>query len=71
VSTRQAYRYVHKAQQARQPSPIPEAKAVFTVKLPARLIGQVRQQARAQDQSISDWVGQALQAFLERSRRHG
>lgn len=71
LSRRQAYRYVQKAQQAQQRLPVPEAKAVFTVKLPESLIGQVRHRARRERQSISQWVSQALQASLVRSRRYG
>jgi hypothetical protein len=71
VSVRQAYRYLQKAQQGPRRLPLPEAKAVFTVKLPESLIVRVRRQARHRGQPISDWVGQALQAFLERSQRHG
>jgi hypothetical protein len=71
LSVRQAYRYVHQAQREPKRLPLPEAKGVFTVKLPERLIGRVRRQARQQGHPISDWVGEALQAFLERSQRHG
>lgn len=71
VSVRQAYRYVHQAQQAPRRLPVPEAKAVFTVKLPERLITRVRRQARRQRQPISDWVAEALEAFLTRSGRDG
>jgi len=49
----------------------PQAKAVFTVKLPERLIARVRRQAHRQGQPISDWVGEALEAFLTRNRRGG
>jgi len=71
VSTRQAYRYVHQAQQAQRRLPMPEAKAVFTVKLPGSLIERVRHQARHQGQPISDWVSEALQAVRARSQHHG
>ena len=71
VSARQAYRYIQQAQQAHRRLPLPEAKAVFTVKLPKSLIGRVRRQARHQRRLISEWVGEALEAFLERSQRHG
>ena len=71
VSVRQAYRYVRQAQRAPQRLPLPEAKAVFTVKLPEPLIERVRRQARQQGQPISDWVGAALQACLARSQRDG
>jgi len=71
VSTRQAARYVRSAQQQSVPLPIPEAKDVFTVKLPKSLIRRVRQRARAQAQPISDWVAQALEGQLRSIRRHG
>jgi predicted HicB family RNase H-like nuclease len=71
VSRRQAARYVQAAQQQSAPLSIPEAKDVFTVKLPKSLIGRVRQRARAQDRSISDWVAQALEKQLGGVPRHG
>lgn len=71
VSTRQAARYVQAAQKQSVPLSIPEAKDVFTVKLPKSLIRRVRQTARAQDQTISDWVGQALEEQLRGIPRHG
>lgn len=71
LSPRQAYRYVQKAQQVQGHLPVPEAKAVFTVKLPESLIGQVRKRARWENQTISQWVSQALQASLARYRRYG
>jgi len=71
VSTRQAARYVQAAQQQPAPLAVPEAKVVFTVKLTKRLIRQVRQRARAQDRSISDWVAQALKEQLREIPRHG
>jgi hypothetical protein len=71
VSPRQAARYVRAAQQQSSPLPIPETKAVFTVKLPPRLIRQVRRVARAQDRSISDWVAHALVEQLRGAPRHG
>ena len=71
VSPRQAARYVQAAQQQSAPLLVPKPKAVFTVKLPPSLIGQVRQRARAQERSISDWVAQALEEQLQNPPRHG
>lgn len=71
VSTRQAARYVQAAQNQSVPLSIPEAKDVFTVKLPKSLIRRVRQTARAQDRPISDWVAQALEEQLRGVPRHG
>jgi predicted HicB family RNase H-like nuclease len=71
LSRRQAYRYLQQAQQAGSPLPVPERKAVFTVKLPRRLIAQVRRQARQQRCSISSWVEQALRVGLDQPKCHG
>jgi hypothetical protein len=71
LSRRQAYRYVQQARQASRPLVVPEAKAVFTVKLPKRLMVQVRQQARREDCAISRWVEQALRGWLVQPKRHG
>lgn len=71
LSRRQAYRYLQQAQQAGSPLPVPETKSVFTVKLPRRLIAQVRQRARQQRCSISSWVEQALRVGLDQPHPHG
>jgi predicted HicB family RNase H-like nuclease len=71
LSRRQAYRYLQEAQQSASPLPIPEPKAVFTVKLPHSLIPQVRQQARQQRCSISQWVERALRLELGHAKGHG
>jgi hypothetical protein len=59
------------AQQATVPMPIPEEKAVFTVKLPRSLIGQVRRSARQSGVAISDWVAKALERSLPTDSAHG
>ena len=71
LSRRQAYRYLQQAQSAGGPLPVPEAKAVFTVKLPVSLIRQVRQQARQEGGPISQWVAGALQRSLNVRQGHG
>jgi predicted HicB family RNase H-like nuclease len=71
LSRRQAYRYLQEAQQATSPLPVPEAKAVFTVKLPRSLILKVRQQAQQQRGSISLWVERALRRELGHTKGHG
>jgi transposase-like protein len=65
LSHRQAYRYLQQAHAADMPLPIPESKAVFTVKLPPSLIKAVRREARRQRQQISDLVAHALEDFLK------
>jgi len=64
ISFRQARRYVEAAQRLRAPLPIPEAKVVFTVKVPASLPPHVRQRARAEGRSMSAVVTSALTAYL-------
>jgi predicted transcriptional regulator len=54
-----------------KPLALPEPKAVFTVKLPPRLIQRVRRRARARGQPISQLVSEALQQFLTPPNRHG
>jgi len=71
ISARQAYRYVQCAQAAAVPLSIPEEKAVFTVKLPRRLIRQVRRTARRHGGEISAWVAEALQRALRADFAHG
>jgi predicted transcriptional regulator len=43
---------------------------VFTVKVPARLAGAVREHARLSGRTISAVVAQALEEFLARGRRN-
>ena len=71
LSRRQAYRYLRQARQAPGLQPIPEAKSVFTVKLPRPLIAEVRRQARREGSSISSWVDQALRHWLTQRKSHG
>ena len=66
LSPRQAYRYLRQAQSVDRPLPIPEAKAVFTVRLAPSLIKSVRRQARRRGEQISELVAQALEDFLQR-----
>jgi hypothetical protein len=67
-SVRQARRYVdHAAAYGRVP--VPEPGVVFTVKLPGRLAGAVREHAQVSGRTISAVVAQALEEFLARARR--
>jgi predicted HicB family RNase H-like nuclease len=71
MSTRQAYRYLQEAQTQQQPLPIPQRKIAFTVKLPPAIIEEVHQQARRHDQSLSQFVEQALQSYLHQEGSSG
>lgn len=71
ISRRQAYRYVRQAKSTPGPVAVPEPKNVFTVKLSASLIREVRQHARRQDSTISQWVEAALRRSLKLPRGHG
>ncbi len=64
MSTRQAYRYLHKAECQPAPVPIPHPKIPFTVKLPATLVEAVREYARARGEPLSEVVARALAAYL-------
>src|SRR6266852_156701 len=68
-SVRQARRYADQAARSGRVA-VPEATAVFTVKLPVRLAAAVREHARASGRTISAVVAQALEEFLERGRRN-
>jgi hypothetical protein len=68
VSLRQARRYVDVAQRHPRGFPVPEPTVVFTVKLPVRLVRQVRDRARATGTYLSVLVTQALEDWLERVR---
>ena len=68
-SPRQARRYVDQAAATGRVA-VPEATAVFTVKLPVRLAAGVREHAAASGRTISAVVAQALEEFLERGRRN-
>jgi hypothetical protein len=68
-SARQARRYVDAAAAGGRVE-APEATVVFTVKLPVRLAGAVREHARASGRTISAVVTQALEEFLAGGRRN-
>ena len=70
ISPRQAHRYLQRARVAERPFPLPEAKEVFTVKLPSSLVGELRLTARQSKQPLSDLTSDALRAFL-RKKAHG
>ena len=67
-SPRQAHRYLQLAGRSGH-VPVPDAAAVFTVKLPVPLIARVRAHAAASGRTISGVVTQALEEFLARPRR--
>jgi len=66
ISKRQAYRYLHEAQEYERPVPIPEQKIAFTVKLPQGLVEALHERAHERNQKLSEVVTQALEAFLHR-----
>ena len=68
-SQRQARRYAGQAAVSGRVL-VPEAAAVFTVKLPVRLAAAVREHAAVSGRTISAVVAQALEEFLERGRRN-
>ncbi len=71
MSKRQAYRYLHLAQEQGHPVAVPERKVAFTVKLPVGLIHQLRRHAALTEQNLSELVTQALSILLHRDRGRG
>jgi len=71
ISQRQAYRYLEKAQRATQNLPIPEAKVVFTVKLPKSLVHRVREFGTTSGHSFSDITTHALESYLSKGEKSG
>jgi DNA-binding transcriptional regulator LsrR (DeoR family) len=67
LSERQARRYVEHAFDEGEMD-IPQAKIVFTVKLPGDLIRRVRRLAAASGETVSATVAQALEEFLDKMR---
>jgi predicted DNA-binding transcriptional regulator YafY len=71
VSKRQAYRYLQRAQQLRQPVPVQDAKVSFTVKLSRRLVATLRTYAASTGLTLSEIVSRAVQAILHRGGGRG
>jgi predicted transcriptional regulator len=67
-SARQARRYADQAAAGGR-VPVPEPGVVFTVRLPGRLAGAVREHAQMSGRTISAVAAQALEEFLARGRR--
>jgi DNA-binding transcriptional regulator LsrR (DeoR family) len=68
LSERQARRYVEAARE-QGPVVVPEPAVVFTVRLPAALVGWLRAHAATSDRTLSSLVAEALEQWLERTRR--
>lgn len=71
VTKRQAYRYLQRAQQLKQPVPVEDAKVSFTVKLSRRLVARVRTYAASTGLTLSEIVSRAVQAVLQRGGGRG
>jgi predicted DNA-binding transcriptional regulator YafY len=71
ISRRQAYRYLHSAQQLKRPIPVGDVKVSFTVKLSQSLADRVRKYAALTGMTLSEIVSRALLAVLHRRRGRG
>jgi hypothetical protein len=71
VTQRQAYRYLHRAQQLKRPVPVEDAKVSFTVKLSRRLVATLRTYAASTGLTLSEIVSRAVQAVLHRGGGRG
>jgi hypothetical protein len=71
LSRRQAYRYLELARTgAAAPLPIEDSVTV-TVKMPASLVHSLHDRANKRGLTTSEFVRQAVAAFLATKRRHG
>jgi predicted DNA-binding transcriptional regulator YafY len=66
ISTRQAYRYLGRAQQLKAPVSVGDSKIAFTVKLSQALVGRLRDYASATGLTLSDIVSRAVLKLLNR-----
>ena len=71
ISKRQAYRYIHDAEEIGEKVPIPDQKIPFTVKLSQNLVLSLRQYAQNTGGTLSDIVSQAIEAFLHKGQKRG
>lgn len=71
VTKRQAYRYLQRAQQLKEPLPVEDAKVSFTVKLSRRLVERLRRDATSTGLTLSEIVSRAVQAVLPRGGGRG
>ena len=71
VTKRQAYRYLQRAQQLKEPLPVEDAKVSFTVKLSRRLVERLRRYATFTGLTLSEIVSRAVQAVLPRGGGRG
>lgn len=71
VTKRQAYRYLQRAQQLKEPLPVEDAKVSFTVKLSRRLVERLRRYATSTGLTLSEIVSRAVQAVLPRGGGRG
>jgi predicted translin family RNA/ssDNA-binding protein len=71
ISFRQAYRYLHRAEQLKVPVPVVTAKIPFTVKLPENLVKRLRRHVKRSRSTLSEVVSQAVIAWLDRGRGRG
>ena len=71
ISPRQAYRYLHQAEQLKAPVPVVIAKIPFTVKLPENLVQRLRRYVKGSRSTLSDVVSQAVIAWFDPGRGRG
>lgn len=64
ISIRQAYRYLREAQQLSQHVPVPDDKAVLSVRIPRSLILRLREGSAATGTAVSELVSRALRALF-------
>jgi hypothetical protein len=71
LSQRQAYRYLHEAQEVRYPVPVSPPSVAVTIKVPEDIAKKLREHAHTTGTTIGDVVSRAVLALMTRERRRG
>ena len=71
ISRRQAYRYLDEAQGMRRRLPAAEATVAVTLKIPARVVRDLRAHAASSGLTLGEIVARAVSAFLATAGEHG
>jgi predicted DNA-binding transcriptional regulator YafY len=71
LSRRQTYRYLEEAQAIGHPVPITEPSIPITLKIPGRVVRDLRDYSAVSGLTLGEIVARALSRFLKATRRHG
>ena len=71
LSARQAYRYLHEAQNLKRPAEVPLPTVPMTIKVPSEVVVQLRAYAQQSGLTIGETVARAVRRFLAQARGRG